>query len=53
MSGGDNDVPEALQVACHAALALDRNTDFMIANQYYPIAGPCTEMCLLETAARR
>jgi len=43
---------EALQVACHAALALDRNTDFMIANQYYPIAGPCTEMCLLETAAQ-
>lgn len=43
---------EALQVAGHAALALDRNTEFMIANQYYPIAGPCTEMCLLETATQ-
>lgn len=43
---------EALQVAGHAALAIDRNTDFIIGNQYYPIAGPCTEMCLLETAAQ-
>jgi len=43
---------EALQVAGHAAAAIDANTDLLIANQYYPIAGPCTEMCLLETAAQ-
>jgi methylamine--corrinoid protein Co-methyltransferase len=43
---------ESLQVAGHTAAALDRNTDFLIANQYYPLAGPCTEMCLLETAAQ-
>jgi methylamine--corrinoid protein Co-methyltransferase len=41
-----------LQVAAHAAAAVDANTDLLLANQYYPIAGPCTEMCLLETAAQ-
>ena len=43
---------ETLQVAGHAAAALDAHTDLLLANQYYPIAGPCTEMCLLETAAQ-
>jgi methylamine--corrinoid protein Co-methyltransferase len=43
---------ETLQVAAHAAAALNAHTDLLIANQYYPIAGPCTEMCLLETAAQ-
>lgn len=43
---------ETLKVAGHAAAALDAHTDLLIANQYYPIAGPCTEMCLLETAAQ-
>ncbi len=43
---------ETLQVAAHAAAAVDANTDLLLANQYYPIAGPCTEMCLLETAAQ-
>ena len=43
---------ETLQVAAHAAAAIDANTDLLIANQYYPTAGPCTEMCLLETAAQ-
>jgi len=32
--------------------ALDLNTDLLLSNQYYPMAGPCTEMCLLETAAQ-
>lgn len=41
-----------LQVAAHAAAAIDANTDLLLANQYYPVAGPCTEMCLLETAAQ-
>ncbi len=43
---------ETLQVAAHAAAAIDANTDLLLANQYYTIAGPCTEMCLLETAAQ-
>lgn len=43
---------ETLACAGHAARAIDENTDLLIANQYYPLAGPCTEMCLLETAAQ-
>ena len=43
---------ETLQIAAHAAGAIDANTDLLIANQYYPVAGPCTEMCLLETATQ-
>ena len=43
---------ETLQIAAHAAAALDRNTDLLLANQYYTLAGPCTEMCLLEVAAQ-
>ncbi len=43
---------ETLQIAAHAAMALDSNTDLLLANQYYTLAGPCTEMCLLETAAQ-
>lgn len=43
---------ETLQIAGHVAAAIDANTDLLLANQYYPIAGPCTEMCLLETAAQ-
>ena len=39
-------------IAGNVAAALDSNTDLLIANQYYPIGGPCTEMCLLETAAQ-
>lgn len=43
---------QSLQVAAHAAAALDANTEVLLANQYYTLAGPCTEMCLLETAAQ-
>lgn len=43
---------QSLQVAAHASAALDANTEALIANQYYTLAGPCTEMCLLETAAQ-
>lgn len=43
---------ETMQIAAHAAAAIDANTDLLIANQYYPVAGPCTEMCLLETATQ-
>lgn len=43
---------ETMQIAAHVAAAVDANTDLLIANQYYPVAGPCTEMCLLETATQ-
>ena len=43
---------ETLQIAGHVAATLDSYNDLLLANQYYPIAGPCTEMCLLEIAAQ-
>lgn len=49
---GTTTTKESLQIAAHAAAALDSNTDLLLANQYYTLAGPCTEMCLLETAAQ-
>ena len=42
----------SMQVAAHTAMALDSNTDLLLANQYYAMAGPCTEMNLLEVAAQ-
>jgi methylamine--corrinoid protein Co-methyltransferase len=43
---------ETLQISSHVGAALDLNTNLLLSNQYYPTAGPCTEMCLLETAAQ-
>ena len=43
---------ETLQIAGHVAAAIDHNTDLLLGNQYYPISGPCTEMCLLEIATQ-
>ena len=43
---------EALAVAGHCARAIDANTHIMLGTQYYTMAGPCTVMCLLETAAQ-
>lgn len=43
---------QSLQVAAHTAMALDTNTDLLLGNQYYAMAGPCTVMNLLETAAQ-
>ncbi|KFD41413.1 methyltransferase [Peptococcaceae bacterium SCADC1_2_3] len=43
---------ETLAVAGHCAMAIEANTNLMLGNQYYTIAGPCTVMCLLETAAQ-
>ena len=43
---------EPLAVAGHCARAIETHTDLMLGNQYYTIAGPCTVMCLLETAAQ-
>lgn len=49
---GTTSTRETLQIAAHVASALDTNTDVLLANQYYTLSGPCTEMCLLETAAQ-
>jgi len=43
---------ESLQVAGHTAAAINEYTHTLIGNQYYTLAGPCTEMCFLETAAQ-
>jgi methylamine--corrinoid protein Co-methyltransferase len=43
---------EALAVAGHISMAIDQHTDMILGNQYYTLAGPCTVMCLLETAAQ-
>lgn len=43
---------EALAIAGHCAMAIEANSHLMLGNQYYTMAGPCTVMCLLETAAQ-
>lgn len=43
---------ETCQVAGFCNAAIDRNTELLTGNQYYTLAGPCTEMTLLETAAQ-
>lgn len=43
---------EALAVAGHCARAIEKHTNLILGNQYYTLAGPCTVMCLLETAAQ-
>ena len=44
---------QPLAVAGHCARAVEKNVPhLMLGNQYYTIAGPCTVMCLLETAAQ-
>ena len=43
---------ETLAIAGHCAMAIEANTNLMLGNQYYTVAGPCTVMCLLETAAQ-
>jgi len=49
---GTTTTRETLKVSGHVAAALDYNTDLLLGSQYYALAGPCTEMCLLETAAQ-
>ncbi len=49
---GTTTTRETLQIAAHSAAAIDLNTDLLLGNQYYTLAGPCREMCLLETAAQ-
>jgi len=49
---GNTTAREVLMVAGYCCRALDHNTHLILGNQYYTSAGPCTEMCLLETAAQ-
>jgi methylamine--corrinoid protein Co-methyltransferase len=49
---GTTTAREPLAVAGHCAMAIEANTHLMLGNQYYTVAGPCTVMCLLETAAQ-
>ena len=49
---GTTTTRETMRIAGHVAAALDAHTDLLIANQYYSLAGPCTEMCLTEIAAQ-
>jgi len=43
---------ETCQIAGCCAAGVDRNTELLLGNQYYTLAGPCTEMTLLETAVQ-
>lgn len=43
---------ETLAVAGHCCRAIDKHTHLLLGNQYYTLAGPCTTMALLETAAQ-
>lgn len=49
---GTTTTRETLQIASYAGAALDRNTSLLLANQYYTLASPCTDMCLMEVAAQ-
>jgi methylamine--corrinoid protein Co-methyltransferase len=53
MRWGITTTREALAIAGHAIMAVNSAwPNIMSGNQYYTIAGPCTVMCLLETAAQ-
>jgi methylamine--corrinoid protein Co-methyltransferase len=43
---------QSMQISAHTAMAIDSNTDVLLANQYYTMAGPCTDMNLLEIIAQ-
>ncbi|WNY25933.1 hypothetical protein MsAc7_15000 [Methanolapillus millepedarum] len=49
---GSTNTRETLAVAGWTCSAISNHTDFLSGNQYYPCAGPCTEMCFLELAAQ-
>jgi methylamine--corrinoid protein Co-methyltransferase len=53
MRWGITTTREALAIAGHANRAIEEAwPHLMTGNQYYTLAGPCTKMCLLETAAQ-
>lgn len=49
---GSTNTRETLAIAGWTMATITTFTDFLAGNQYYPCAGPCTEMCLLELAAQ-
>lgn len=49
---GSTNTRETLAVAGWTCSAISKYTNFISGNQYYPCAGPCTEMCFLELAAQ-
>jgi methylamine--corrinoid protein Co-methyltransferase len=49
---GSTNTRETLMIAGWTCAAITEHTDMLTGNQYYPCAGPCTEMCLLEAAAQ-
>jgi methylamine--corrinoid protein Co-methyltransferase len=52
MRWGITTTREALAIAGHAIMAVNSQWPLLSGNQYYTMAGPCTVMCLLETAAQ-
>jgi methylamine--corrinoid protein Co-methyltransferase len=53
MRWGITTTREALAIAAHCIMAVNSVwPNIMSGNQYYTKAGPCTKMCLLETAAQ-
>lgn len=49
---GSTNTRETLTIAGWTCATISEFTDMLSGNQYYPCAGPCTEMCLLELAAQ-
>jgi methylamine--corrinoid protein Co-methyltransferase len=49
---GSTNTRETLMIAGWACATISEFTDMLSGNQYYPCAGPCTEMCLLEASAQ-
>jgi methylamine--corrinoid protein Co-methyltransferase len=49
---GSTNTRETLQIAGWTCATISEFTDLLSGNQYYPCAGPCTEMCLLELSAQ-
>ena len=49
---GSTNTRETLTIAGWACATISEFTDILSGNQYYPCAGPCTEMCLLEASAQ-
>ena len=49
---GSTNTRETLKIAGWACATISEFTNKLSGNQYYPCAGPCTEMCLLEASAQ-
>ncbi len=49
---GSTNTRETLMIAGWTCATISEFTNIFSGNQYYPCSGPCTEMCLLETAAQ-